>query len=564
MNPHPRLPALVRLSALALLLAALGAPAARAAFPGANGRIAFRSLRDGNWEIYTMLPDGGDPTNLTRHPADDRGPAWSPDGARLAFRSDRAGSVDLYVMDADGDNLTQLTSAGSDEFAIGWSPDGTRFVYSSDQDGDWEIYVANLDGSGVTQLTFNRAYDRTAAWSPDGTRIVFVSNRDGNHEIYVMDAGGGNQTRLTNHPAGDRAPAWSPDSARVAWRSDRDGDNEIYTMPATGGGATQLTHNTAADIGPAWSPDGTMIAFTSDRDGNLEIYRMGADGSNQTNLTRSPAAEEAADWQPAPQEPPAAEWLLSATGPGVTPGGLSFAATDVLALDQNAGAWSLYFQGADVGLTKPIGAFALAAGGDLLLSLSAPQTVPGVGPVKPHDVLRFTPTALGATTAGAFSRVLTGANAGLTTVNERIDALEQLPDGRLLISTVGAARLPGVSGELRVADEDAAMYDPATGRWSPGFDGTAVPGLGGEDVRGLAVGPGGEVYVLINGRFRLGTVTGDGRSIVRLSPDTAAPGGYRAEVIYQATPAGFPANFNSLALPWVSGSVGQWSVVSGQ
>jgi len=549
MNTNTRLAALFRLLALALLLAGLGVPAARAAFPGANGRIAFRSLRDGNWEIYTMLPDGGDQTNLTHHPADDRGPAWSPDGTRLAFRSDRAGSVDLYVMDADGGNLVQLTAAGSDEFAIGWSPDGNRFVYSSDQDGDWEIFVANLDGSGVTQLTFNRAYDRTAAWSPDGTRIVFVSNRDGNFEIYAMDADGGNQTRLTNHPGGDRAPAWSPDSTRIAWRSDRDGDYEIYSMPATGGSAAQLTRNTADDRGPAWSPDGTMIAFTSDRDGNLEIYRMGADGSNQTNLTHSPADEEAADWQPAPQAPPAADWLLAATGPGVAPGGLAFAASDVLAFDQAGGAWSLYFQGADVGLTKPIGAFTATAGGDLLLSLAAPQTVPGVGPVTPRDVLRFTPTALGATTAGAFSRVVTGAGVGLTTVNERIDALEQLADGRLLISTVGAARLPTAGGELRADDEDAAALNLATGRWSPGFDGTAVPGLGGEDVRGLAVAPDGTLYVLIAGRFRLGTVTGDGRSIVRLTPDAAAPGGYRASIIYQAAAADFPANLNSLALP---------------
>ncbi len=451
--------ALINLIAVTIYLLAINT-SARAAFPGANGRIAFRSLRDGNWEIYSMLPDGGDQTNLTRHPADDRGPAWSPDGARLAFRSDRAGSVDLYVMDAGGGNLTQLTSAGADEFAIGWSPDGTRFVYSSDQDGDWEIYVANLDGGGVRQLTFNNAYDRTAAWSPDGA----------------------------------------------------------------------------------------MIAFTSDRDGNLEIYRMAADGSNQVNLTHSPAAEEAADWQPAPSDPPAAGWLLSPSGPGVAPGGLSFAAGDVLALDQ-AGAWSLYFQGADVGLTKPISAFTVTAGGDLLLSLAVAQTVPGVGAVKPHDVLRFSPTALGATTAGAFSRLLTGSSAGLTTVNERIDALEQLADGRLLISTVGAARLPGVSGELRVADEDAAALNLGTGRWSPGFDGTAVPGLSGEDVRGLAVAPDGTLYVLIAGRFRLGSVTGDGRSIVRLSPDAAAPGGYRAEVVYQATAAGFPANFNGLALP---------------
>ena len=37
----------------------------------ANTKIVFLSSRDGNWEIYTMNPDGTDPINLTNHPARD-------------------------------------------------------------------------------------------------------------------------------------------------------------------------------------------------------------------------------------------------------------------------------------------------------------------------------------------------------------------------------------------------------------------------------------------------------------------------------------------------------------
>ena len=72
----------------------------------AQGRIAFSSFRDGNTEIYVVNADGSGQTNLTNHGADDRGPAWSPDGAKIAFWSDRAGNTEIYVMNADGSGQT--------------------------------------------------------------------------------------------------------------------------------------------------------------------------------------------------------------------------------------------------------------------------------------------------------------------------------------------------------------------------------------------------------------------------------------------------------------------------
>ena len=36
-----------------------------------TAKIVFRSMRDGNHEIYTMNPDGSDQKNLTQHRAND-------------------------------------------------------------------------------------------------------------------------------------------------------------------------------------------------------------------------------------------------------------------------------------------------------------------------------------------------------------------------------------------------------------------------------------------------------------------------------------------------------------
>ena len=43
----------------------------------AQGRIAFMSDRDWNWEIYVMDADGGNPRNLTNNPGEDKNPSWS-------------------------------------------------------------------------------------------------------------------------------------------------------------------------------------------------------------------------------------------------------------------------------------------------------------------------------------------------------------------------------------------------------------------------------------------------------------------------------------------------------
>ncbi len=43
-------------------------------------RIAFQSLRDGNYEVYVMDADGSNQTRLTNNPAFDGVPVWSPDG----------------------------------------------------------------------------------------------------------------------------------------------------------------------------------------------------------------------------------------------------------------------------------------------------------------------------------------------------------------------------------------------------------------------------------------------------------------------------------------------------
>ncbi|MFI0608138.1 MAG: TolB family protein [Anaerolineae bacterium] len=71
----------------------------------------FSAELDGQSDLFSVALDGGDLERLTDDPAEDRHPAWSPDGKRLAFSSDRGGSFQIYTMDDRGRDLRQRTTA---------------------------------------------------------------------------------------------------------------------------------------------------------------------------------------------------------------------------------------------------------------------------------------------------------------------------------------------------------------------------------------------------------------------------------------------------------------------
>ena len=259
-----------------------------------DGRIAFASDRDGNWDIYVMNADGSGVTQLTHNSANEASPAWSPDGSRIAFHSDQGGNGDIYVMNADGSGVTRLTDHPAQDWVPAWSPDGRHIAFISWGDRDPGIYVMDADGSNVTPRLTSETNDwdfGVPAWSPDGRRIVFsaFSPMSGSFDIYMMEANGSNLTQITDHPRGqDIDVAWSPDGRKIAFSSTWTGNGDIYVVNADGSGVTRLTDYPYQEFYPAWSPDGRRIAFVSDLSGGGQaIYVMNADGSNVTQLTNN-------------------------------------------------------------------------------------------------------------------------------------------------------------------------------------------------------------------------------------------------------------------------------------
>ena len=286
-------------SVLASLVAALAfAGTAHGALPGANGKIAFQGLQDGDYEVYTVDSAGAGLAKLTSNSVTDGDPAWSPDGSTIAFATNRDGNYEIYTMSATGSNLQRLTTNAGNDGQPSWSPTGAQIVFASDRDGNFEIYTMNANGTGQTRLTTNTVEDSYPAWSPDGTKIAF--QRGPTFEIFSMNTNGSSPVNLTNNAAHDTAPNWAPDGSVIAFVSTRTGGGDIYSMNPNGTNQALFKGNAASDNSPAYSPSGTQVAWALNNGAtSYDLMKGNAAFVNQQSpLYSSAAADEAPDWQP--------------------------------------------------------------------------------------------------------------------------------------------------------------------------------------------------------------------------------------------------------------------------
>ena len=291
---------------------AVAVPAAQAAFPGANGRVAFAAAATRgdvvppsmSRSLDVALPDGRGRRSLRGcvqvEGQPDRGdcsieyrsPAWSPSGARLAFDA----GARLALIRGDGTGFRLLAQRTADDGEPAWSPGGTRLVFSGARGvgGRSDLYIVDVRNGRLRRLTFRGG--RSPAWSTRG-RIAFVRAGD----IYTVRADGTGLRRITFHRGSD--PAWSPHGSKLAFaRQRRFGPFSLYLVRSNGRGLRRLaTGGADSPEQPSWAPDGKWIAYESFDSG---IWAQRLDGRGVRQVASGAVGAEYAvsasspDWQP--------------------------------------------------------------------------------------------------------------------------------------------------------------------------------------------------------------------------------------------------------------------------
>ena len=233
-----------------------------ASAPVAPGELAFDSDRTGNFEVFTMAPDGTGVRQLTNDPAwDSWWPRLSPDRRTIIFYRTPAGTHDR--------NFTRTAL-----WAV--APDGSAPVL---------VRPAGLDGW---------PQQGHAEWSPDGSSLVMFGGRNrSSPQIFVTDRLGQSPRPVTDRPGSNLDPSFAPDGRTIVFvgcpgRFCTPSDQEVYTVPTTGGEVTRLTRDAIRDNDPYYAPDGSRLAWLSQTSGGLpgvwDIRVAGADGADPRRL----------------------------------------------------------------------------------------------------------------------------------------------------------------------------------------------------------------------------------------------------------------------------------------
>lgn len=219
---------------------------------------------DAGSELWIMNADGTGRRRITVNAFADAGASFSADGTRLAFRSIRNGNIDVYSISVDGTGERRLTDDPGPDRIADWSPDGTRISFTSDRSGACAVYTMRPDGTDIHRLTANPARAGVAAWSPDGRRLIFSDNfcADTESDLFTMGADGGGIVQVTDTPVNEISKSWSPggdevvvDFATVTPSSSTLHKGDIAVIKVADGATTNLTATPAInEEHPEWSP----------------------------------------------------------------------------------------------------------------------------------------------------------------------------------------------------------------------------------------------------------------------------------------------------------------------
>ncbi|HET9323658.1 MAG TPA: lysyl oxidase family protein [Gaiellaceae bacterium] len=137
-------------------------------------RIALE--RDGR--IVVVRADG----RRERRIAHGHEPTWSPGGHRVAFAS----GGDLYTANPVTGRIRRLTRTPATESAPAWSPDARRLVHVVDDGTQTDLYVLTLSNGRSDRLTNDLAVEQTPAFRADGRRVLYSTVTNAAETIWSL------------------------------------------------------------------------------------------------------------------------------------------------------------------------------------------------------------------------------------------------------------------------------------------------------------------------------------------------------------------------------------------
>ncbi|MBI4869941.1 MAG: PD40 domain-containing protein, partial [Candidatus Riflebacteria bacterium] len=178
-------------------------------------KVTFASDRTGNWDVFTMAPDGTNQRNVSAHSATDGGPDWASDGENLWFHSDRTGPWQIWLMRFDGTDPRAVMTSTFGHSVPRLSPLNLWLAYEARDGANHSrdfIRVAALDGTNIRDIAGPFENSWATDWSPDGARVVFHATRNGSEDVGLVNRDGSGLKFIGASGTTETEPSWQPAS----------------------------------------------------------------------------------------------------------------------------------------------------------------------------------------------------------------------------------------------------------------------------------------------------------------------------------------------------------------
>jgi len=322
-------------------------------------KILFQAYWTGNWQIYTIHPDGSNLQQLTEGSYDHREPVWGDDESQIYYSADETGNYDIWQLDLNSGEPTNISQQKFNQFAPIWHP-AHGLTYISD----------HPDASGIvqyqaesTKILYESEKTLTAAsWNKEGSILSFqeegqlqflpynsreqsgVVNRSGPEEdLFPFALSWLDDTRFLYTADGQikLGRVGSADTEVIPFSIELELERPVYAtkkrflgeatddlqvkgifMPRispdgyeavmilmqdvwlreASGEMLQLTDDPYVEMAPVWSPDGQQIAYLSDRRGSFGIFVRDLSSGEDRFISSVGGSAAGLSWSPDGQQ----------------------------------------------------------------------------------------------------------------------------------------------------------------------------------------------------------------------------------------------------------------------
>jgi len=235
-------------------------------------------------DLWLASTSGGEAHRITSDPGRELFPKFSPDGKWITFTGQYDGNFNVYVIPAQGGQPRQLTfyqgaaaqlsdRMGVHNEVLTWTPDSKRVVFLSRRDATngWtkRPFSVSIDGGLPEALPVDQG--GLTSFSPDGTKIaynpIFRNFRTWKRytgglaqSISIYDLKNNTVEDLPHTDWTDTFPMWHGDT--IYFSSDRGAEHHLnlYGYDINDKQVEQLTHFTDFDVmWPSLGPDAIIF-----------------------------------------------------------------------------------------------------------------------------------------------------------------------------------------------------------------------------------------------------------------------------------------------------------------